>query len=256
MGRVLNDLGDFPAAIPALERALALDPDDRETLIRLIGCLMSTHRSDQAATWLTRALERYPDDPRVLGLAARGAFEANRLDEALAWAGRALACEPGNRDALLTRARVRVVQSRWEQALPDAERARDVHFNDIGALQLLQIIQMKLGLTERAAATQAERLRAQDRIALMARLKEEISLHPDDPGLLWTMGQTACDGGSLLLASRCFGAALALDPNFPKARESLAALQAAHPDLARAPGRPTLFSPEVGGLSSSSVTSP
>ena len=28
-----------------------------------------------------------------------------------------------------------------------------------------------------------------------------------------------------------FGAALALDPNFTKARESLAALQAAHPDV-------------------------
>ena len=111
---------------------------------------------------------------------------------------------------------------------------------------MLQKIETKLGLTERAAATQAERVRAQDRIALMNRLNKEISLHPEDPELLWTMGQTASEAGSFLLASRCFEAALALDPNFQPARESLAALRAAHPDLARSPGRSTLFLPRPG----------
>ncbi len=82
----------------------------------------------------------------------------------------------------------------------------------------------------------------------MDRLNKEISLHPDDPKLLWTMGQTAWEAGSFLLAYRCFGAALALDPNFQQARASLAALRAAQPDLARAPGRSTLFLPEGGEL--------
>ncbi len=157
---------------------------------------------------------------------------------------------------MLTRARAHVVQSRWEEALTDAERVRAAYPDDLGSLQLLQKIQTKLDLTERAAATQADRVRAQDRIALMNRLNKEIGLHPDDPELLWTMGQTASAAGSWLLASRCFGAALALDPNFHKARESLAALHAAHPELARSPGRTTLFSPEAGGSSASSVTSP
>jgi Tfp pilus assembly protein PilF len=70
------------------------------------------------------------------------------------------------------------------------------------------------------------------------------------------MGQTAWEAGSFLLASRCFEAALALDPNFQQARASLAALRAAQPDLARSPGRSTLFNPEVGILSASSVTPP
>ena len=205
---------------------------------------------------MTKALEKYPDDPRVLGFAARGAFDANRLDEAIAFADRALARDPKNLDALLTRARARVVQAQWEQALPDAERARAAQPNDLGSLQLLQKIQTKMGLTERAAVTQAERVRAQDRIALMNRLNKEISLHPEDPKLLWTMGQTAWEAGSFLLASRCFEAALALDPNFQQARASLAALRAAQPDLARSPGRSTLFLPEVGISSPSSVTSP
>ena len=123
MGKVLNDLGDFPKAIQAYEKALGLNPDDREALIGLIRCLMGTDQPDQAEPWVTKALGKYPDDPRVLGFAARGAFDANRLDEAIAFADRASARDPKNLDALLTRARAHVVQARWQQALPDAERA-------------------------------------------------------------------------------------------------------------------------------------
>jgi superkiller protein 3 len=256
MGKVLHDLGDLPKAIQAYERAVGLNPDDRQALIGLIGCLMSTNQADQAEPWMTKALGMYPDDPRVLGFAARGAFDADRLDLAIAFADRALARDPKNLDALLTRARAHVVQARWEQALPDAERARAAYPDDLGSLQLLQKIQTKLGLTERAAFTQAERVRAQDRITLMNRLNKEITLHPEDPKLLWTMGQTAWEAGSLLLASRCFEAALALDPNFQQARASLAALRAAQPDLARSPGRSTLFPTEAGTSFPSSVTFP
>jgi tetratricopeptide (TPR) repeat protein len=256
MGKVLRDLGDFPKAIQAYERALGLNPDDREALIGFIGCLMDTDQAEQAEASVTKALGKYLDDPRVLGFAARGAFDANRLVEAIALADRALASDPKNLEALLTRARAHVVQGHWEQALPDAERARAAYPNHLGSLQLLQKIQAKVGLTDRAAVTQAERVRAQDRIELMGRLNKEINLNPDDPKLLWTMGQTAWEAGSLLLAYRCFGAALALDPNFQQARASLAALRAAQPDLARAPGRSTLFLPDGGILSPSSVTSP
>jgi tetratricopeptide (TPR) repeat protein len=256
MGKVLHDLGDFPKAIQAYEKALGLNPDDREALIGLIGCLIGTDVSDQAEPWVKKALAKYPDDPRVLGFAARAAFDRNRLDDAIKFADGALAHDPKNLDALLTRARAHVVQAQWEQALPDAERARTAHPNDLGSLQLLQKIQTKLGLTERAASTQAERVRAQDRVELINRLNKEINLHPEDPKLVWTMGKTAWEGGSYLLASRCFEAALALDPNFQQARTSLAALRAAQPELARSASRSTLFLPEVGNLSPSSVASP
>ena len=218
---------------------------------------MVTDQPDQAEPWVTKALARYPDDPRVLGFAARGAFDANRLDEAIALADRALARDPKNLDALLTRARAHVVQAQWEQALPDAERARAAYPNDLGSLQLLQKIQTKLGLTgrERPPPRPSE---YGPRIAshCMNRLNKEISLHPDDPKLLWTMGQTAWEAGSFLLASRCFEAALALDPNFQQARTSLAALRAAQPDLRSVARPPDLFLPEVGISSPSSVTSP
>jgi superkiller protein 3 len=256
MGKVLSDLGDIPKAIQAFEKAVALDPNDREALTGLIGCLLGTDQSEQAEPWVTKALEKYPNSPGVLGFAARGAFDANRLDQAIALAERALARDPKNLDALLTRARAHVVQGQWERALPDAERARYAYPNDLGSLQLLQKIQTKMGLTERAAVTQRERVQAQDRIALMNRLNDEISLQPDDPKLLCTMGQTAWEGGSFLLASRCFDAALALDPDSQQARESLAALRVAYPELDRSPGRSTLFAPDAGITSASSAISP
>jgi tetratricopeptide (TPR) repeat protein len=256
MAKVLSDLGDFPKAIQAFQKALALHPDDREALIGLIRCLIATDQADEAEPWVKRALENHADDPTVLGLAARAAFDANRLDEAVTFAERALARDPTNLHALLARARARVVRGEWEQALPDAQRASDADPNNLGSLQLLQKIQTKLGQTEKAAATGAKRVQAQDRIARMNRLNEEISLHPDDPQLLWTMGQTAWEAGSFLLASRCFEAALALDPNFQQARASLAALRAAEPELTRSPGRATLFLPQAGISRAPSATSP
>ena len=139
--------------------------------------------------------------------------------------------------------------------MPDAENARAAQPNDLGALQLLQKIQTRLGLTERAARTQAERVKAQDRLALMNQLNKEISRHPEDPKLVWKLGQAAWEGGSFLLASRCFDAALALDPNFQQAHASLEALRAARPELVRAPGRTTLFPPEAGSPAMPSVPS-
>ena len=102
----------------------------------------------------------------------RAAFDANRLVEAIALADRALASDPKNLDALLTRARAYVVQGHWEQALPDAEHARAAYPSHLGSLQLLQKIQAKVGLTDRAAVPQAERVRAQDRIELMGRTEQ------------------------------------------------------------------------------------
>jgi cytochrome c-type biogenesis protein CcmH/NrfG len=256
MGKVLFDLGDFPRAIQAYEKVLDLNPDNREALIGLIRCLIGTDVPDQAEPWVAKALAKYPDDPMVLSFAACGAFEENRLDDAIALADRALERDPKNLEALLTRARARVLQSKWEQAMPDAERARSTHPNDLGTLQLLQKIQTKLGLTERAAMTQADRVRAQERVELMNRLNKEIVLHPEDPVIVWKMGQTAWDSGSFLLASRCFEAALALDPNFQQARTSLAALRAAEPDATRSPDRATLFLPDVRVSSQSSVPTP
>jgi tetratricopeptide (TPR) repeat protein len=247
MARVLNDRGDRSRAISAYEKAVGLNPAHREALIGLIAAQVRGARPDQAEPWIARALQRYPDDPVVLGLAARAAYHANRLDEAISLADRALARDPRSAHAMLARAQSLVARSQWENALPEAERAVAAEPNEMDALNLLLRIEMRLGLTRRAQATLARRERAQERLRLMNQLAGEIQENPNDPQLPWRMGQAAWESGMTLLASRCFRAALALDPNFQPARNSLGKLQAAHPELARAPG-PSISLPAAASL--------
>jgi tetratricopeptide (TPR) repeat protein len=256
MGNVLHDMDDLPGAIQAYEKALGLNPSHREALIGMIGRLMDNKQPELAGPWVTKALRRYPDDPAILGLAARRAYDASQLDEALALADRAVARDPENVDALMARARAQVVRAHWEQALPDAERAAAAEPNDRGALQLLLQIETWLGMTERAAATRVKMNKTQERLALMDRLAEEIRSNPEDPKLPWRMGQTACEAGSFLLASRCFEAALALDPSFEPARESLDRLRASQPDLARSSSRSAPMAGAAGRSQQSYVTIP
>jgi tetratricopeptide (TPR) repeat protein len=202
-------------------------------LVGLIGTQIRSARPEQAGPWVAKALKSFPDDPVVLGLAARFSYSANRLDEAVALAERALARHAGNIHALLARAQSLVAQSRWEQAMPDAERAVAAEPNEMQALNLLLKIEMHQGLSQRAAATLARRERAQERLRLMNQLAEEIASSPEDPKLPWRLGEAAVESEMTLLASRCFQAALAMDPGFQPARDSLTKLYSAHPELAR-----------------------
>src|SRR5262249_47521113 len=157
--------------------------------------------------WVAKGLQRYPEDPAILGLAALGALDANRPDEALALSDRALARDPENAPALRARARSYVAQSQWPQALPWAARAASASPNDVAMLQLLLVVQTRLGLTERAAATQVKITRARERVQAMNDLMEEIARQPDDPQLPWKLGRLARDSGMIELAIGCFEAA-------------------------------------------------
>jgi tetratricopeptide (TPR) repeat protein len=229
LGKVLRERGEHSRAIPALEKVLALNPSNHPALIQLLGALLDGGQADRAGPWVAKGLQRYPEDPAILGLAALGAIDANRPDEALALSDRALARDPENVHALRARARSFVARSQWPQALPCAERAATVSPNDLGMLQLLSIVQTRLGLTERAAATQVNLTRARERVQAMNELMEEIARQPDDPQLPWKLGRLARQSGMIELASGCFEAALSLDPAFRPAHQDLAALRAAHP---------------------------
>jgi tetratricopeptide (TPR) repeat protein len=238
MARLLNDRGETSRAIHAYEKAVELEPSHREALVGLIGCQLRSDRPERAGPYVDRALQRFPDDPVVLGLAAQSADDAHRFEAAVSLADRALAREPRNAPALLARALARVGQSQWERALPDAEAAVAERPNELDALNVLLRVEMHLGLTGRAAATLARRDRAQERVKQMNAVGLEIMDHPQDPQFPWKMGELAVESGMTVMAGRCFQAALALDPEFRPAHESLAKLQAAHPELFAPRGRP------------------
>jgi tetratricopeptide (TPR) repeat protein len=226
MGKVYHELGEPGDAAQAFEEALKRAPNDREALFGLITDLLDSSRPEEASPWLIKALRRFPDEPILLGLAARQARDTGRIDEALALAERALRGDPDNLDALLVRARSYMTSGRSEQALGDLELAVAAHPNDPRALQLLGQTEEQLGLTERSRATIERRRQAMARAELMAKLTQEIAVHPDDPELRWRMGRAAAEGGSFRLASQCYKSALALDPKYQPAREELAALPA------------------------------
>jgi tetratricopeptide (TPR) repeat protein len=229
LAKVLQDLSEIPRSIKAYEQALALDPDQHEALIGLIRCLLLNHDPGRAESWVTRALVRLPDDPVILGLAARESYDQNRLDEAISRSTRALTLRPDNVDGLLTRARCLIAANNWEQALSDAERAVAAKPGDLESLQMLLVIESRLRLTNRAAATLARSNQARRRVEEMDELVKQCSLHPEDPQFPWRVGQAALQAGSTALASRCFEAALALDPNYEPARQSLTELRASQP---------------------------
>ena len=201
-GRALNDVNDPAGASHAYQKALELRPNDRIALIAWISLLINSGQSERASPWIsTGHSRRYPEDPVVLSFASRGAFDGDRIDEAVALADRALQRDPQNPDALLARARCRVARSQWKDALPDVERAAAAAPDDLGTLQLLWIIETRLGLTDRAATTLAKRKKVQQRAKMMDELTEELKLHPDDPKVAWKMGQVACEAGSILFAN-------------------------------------------------------
>jgi tetratricopeptide (TPR) repeat protein len=246
LGRALDDLNETDGAAQAYQKALELRPEDREITIQLIALLINSGQSGLAGPRVDQALQKYPDDPIVLGLAARRAFDADRIDEALSLADRALRRDPRSPDAALARLRCLVARSRWPEALAAAERAVVDMPNDLVVIRLLWTAQTRLGLTERAAATQARYDQVQKRTRQIVELTEDVNSHPDDPEIRWRLGQLALDGGSILAADRCFEAALAVDPDYRPARESLAALRASHPELVRDPGpraRPGVMRP-------------
>ena len=82
----------------------------------------------------------------------------------------------------------------------------------------------------------------------MNRLNEEINAHPDDPELVWKLGQTAWEGGSSCSRAGASRRRSPLTPIIHQARASLAALRAAEPDVTRSPGRSTIFLPSAGSL--------
>jgi tetratricopeptide (TPR) repeat protein len=227
LGKVAHDLGDAAESSSAFEEVLKRTPNDREALIGLVTDLLNSSRAEAATHWLNEGLRNLSDDPTLLGLAARHARDLGRVDQAVELASKALKIDAYELNALLVRARVGLAAGQDEQVLQDLERALASHPNNTGAWQLLVQVQTRLGMAEQARESIVKQRQASARTALMDQLTREIADRPDDPEPRWRIGQAAAESRAYLLASRCFEAALALDPNCKPARDGLLAISAA-----------------------------
>jgi predicted Zn-dependent protease len=230
LGRVYHDVGESAKAAEAFEHVLQLDPKDKESRLLLIEELHETNQTDRATPYVEKLLKEDPNDPQVLALAAQHAYDSGRGPEAKKLADRALERDPNSVVASMVRAKVERSEGHLKEASEDLERAVQINPNDLGALQMLAEVQNALNMPERAAQTMARRKKIQERETFLQQLTELIAAKPDDPEPRYQMGRVAAEGGQLVLAERCFRAALELDPYYKPAMLGLAALQKSAPE--------------------------
>lgn len=226
MGQVYLDIGETDKAASSYREAIRRNERDVDSRIGLIEALLTLNQAEEAGTVVTETLALDPNRAKLLGLAARQVRDTGRDEEALALADRALAIDPDDIESLFIRAQLNHASGHSDKALGDLERVVTLNPNKLAGLNLLAQVEARLGLGERSAKTVAKHRQASERLAKMDSLTREIAGRPDDPEPRWRLGVVAVEGGQRTLAVNCFQAALALNPDYRPARESLAALNA------------------------------
>ncbi|MFM8445246.1 MAG: tetratricopeptide repeat protein [Methylococcus sp.] len=124
--------GATKLAIDSLEKSLELDPDDRESYLRLIELLDEADDPKAAQTWLDRALRQYAADPEFLGLGIRSALRRKSFKKAAGYAKSLLKIDPINSqarqcliEAHLGHARKQFKAQRWDLAEAELSAARE-----------------------------------------------------------------------------------------------------------------------------------
>lgn len=82
LGIALGEAGDYPAAIAAQEKALALNANDPNANYNLALCLLAVGREDDAVAALKQSLVLQPTFPKSLLVLGRRELEAGRWEEA------------------------------------------------------------------------------------------------------------------------------------------------------------------------------
>jgi predicted TPR repeat methyltransferase len=104
LGVIEGQHGRFEAALPLLERAVALRPDNAAALNNLGNTLAGLQRFAAAVERFDRALALKTENPKALRNRGTALRRLGRLDEAMGSFDRALAIAPDFSDAMVSRA--------------------------------------------------------------------------------------------------------------------------------------------------------
>jgi predicted O-linked N-acetylglucosamine transferase (SPINDLY family) len=123
LGVVRAQTGRLDQALADMEAALAIEPDDAETLLNHANVLKSLNRLDAALAGFDRALAVKPDWPQALNNRGTVLQALGRYDEALVAYDQALAHAPNYAEALNNRGSVLQDLKRSAEALASYDQA-------------------------------------------------------------------------------------------------------------------------------------
>jgi tetratricopeptide (TPR) repeat protein len=214
LGTALMQAGRFEEAVPALRRAIQLNPDSA-THNSLGTALMQVGRPEEATASFQRAIELQPDNPLAQG----------NLGLALLGTGRA-------REAVAPLQRVASLQS----DAPDAHRNLGVALMRSGqvdaAVESLQrAVQLQPGHADAHNALGEVLIQAARPRDAVASLKRALELKPDHPEAHYNLANALATLGEPRAALAEFREAVRLRPDWPLALASLAGLEAMSPEV-------------------------
>jgi Flp pilus assembly protein TadD len=193
LGAALERSGDLTAAASAFENAVALDPQDLDTLVHLGDAYLALNRPANAEAKFRNVLERQPQEPRaLLGLAR--SLDLQKKAEAAEAFQKYLAVQPS--DSI---ARARLVHLLLEQQQFDAAYA-EMNRTDSGkpSLELLKLrADIQIGQKKWADAVET--------------LRQALALAPGDAEIHGGLGRVYMQKKDYSSAEKELRAALQLD---------------------------------------------
>jgi choline-sulfatase len=174
-----RESGNLPAAIEALQKALALGPDDTTTLALLGGYLTEAGRAREAAELLEAAARSDAPDVEVLITRGLALAKAGRVDEALASLARAREVSPSSAIVLVNVGTVRLMAG-------DRARAREAFEAALAQNPNLARAHSSLGFLLAESGQGGEAL---------AHWKNAVALDPAESGKLLALAQLLAQRG-------------------------------------------------------------
>ena len=98
-GNNLYDLGMYNESLVYYEKALAINPDNKDALVNMGNTLVKLHECTEAMTYVDRALAINPDNEYALTLKGKALYNLQKYNEAIIYVDRALAINPDNEEA-------------------------------------------------------------------------------------------------------------------------------------------------------------
>lgn len=210
LGTVLDEAGQTEAALPHLQRALALKPDFPETLNSLGNVLNRLGRPAEALPLVERAVQLQPKFALAHNTRGAALMALGRTAEGTAAFARAVELDPALPLAHLNLAWALANQNRIDEALAQFETAARLQ-PDAADLDF------KWGLVLAQAGRLAD---------AVAHLQRAVVQQPDDPARHFLLGRALWAAGQRPDAVAQFEETLRLDPNHSGARGVLDAIRA------------------------------